>query len=149
MHSLTPFSALAGGVLIGLSVSLLLAFNGNIAGISGIARRLIWGTQGRSFPWQATFLIGLVAGVAIVYAWAQTSGHVEWLPHARLGFPPALLMVGGLLTGFGTALANGCTSGHGVCGMARFSPRSFAATLTFVVTAMVATYLVRHVWGIA
>ncbi|RKP53656.1 YeeE/YedE family protein [Pararobbsia silviterrae] len=145
--SFTPWSALVGGVLIGLSASLLLWSSGKIAGISGIARRLIWGPW-LGASWRAAFVLGLVAGAAAWYAIARATGHIEWLPHARSGFPPLLLVAAGLLTGFGTALANGCTSGHGVCGLGRLSSRSAVATLTFLVTAIVSTYVVRHVMGI-
>jgi uncharacterized protein len=142
--SFTPWNALAGGVLIGLSASLLLDLNGKIAGISGIARRLVWGPRSGS-AWRAAFVLGLVAGAACCYAVARAIGNTGWLPHARAGFPPLLLVVAGLATGFGTALANGCTSGHGVCGVARLSRRSIVATVTFLATAMVSTYVTRHV----
>jgi uncharacterized membrane protein YedE/YeeE len=145
--SLTPWSSLAGGLLIGLSASLLLWFDGKIAGISGIARRLIWGPRSGS-AWRAAFILGLIAGAAAWYAFARSLGHTEWAPHARPGFPPILLIAAGLATGFGTALANGCTSGHGVCGLARLSKRSAAATVTFLAAAMVSTYVVRHVIGL-
>jgi len=145
--SLTPWNALAGGVLIGLSASLLLGINGKIAGISGIARRLIWGPRSES-AWRAAFVLGLIAGAACCYAVARATGHTAWLPHARPGFPPVLLVAAGLATGFGTALANGCTSGHGVCGVARLSVRSAVADVTFLATGMVTTYVVRHVIGL-
>ncbi|KFG95155.1 hypothetical protein GQ56_0122040 [Burkholderia paludis] len=145
--SLTPWSALAGGLLIGLSATLLLWSNGKIAGISGIARRFIWGPRSGA-AWRAVFLSGLVAGAAVWYAIARSIGHAGWAPHARPGFSPVLLIAAGLATGFGTALANGCTSGHGVCGLARRSRRSAVATGTFLATAMVSTYVVRHVIGL-
>ncbi|WP_321893003.1 YeeE/YedE family protein [Paraburkholderia tropica] len=145
--SFTPWSALAGGVLIGLSSSLLLSLNGNIAGVSGIVRRLIWNPRDGA-AWRLTFVLGLIAGAACCYAIARATGNTAWLPRARPHFPPSLLVLAGLATGFGTALANGCTSGHGVCGIARLSRRSIVATLTFVSTAMVATWVVSHVIGV-
>jgi uncharacterized membrane protein YedE/YeeE len=134
-------------MLIGLSASLLLGLNGKIAGISSIARRLVWGPRS-GLAWRAAFVLGLVAGAACCYAVARAIGDTGWLPHARPGFPLVLLVVAGLATGFGTALANGCTSGHGVCGVARVSRRSVVATVTFLAAAMASTYVVRHVIGL-
>ncbi|NPT46384.1 YeeE/YedE family protein [Paraburkholderia sp. 1N] len=147
MESFTPYSALAGGVLIGLSAALLLWFNGRIAGISGIARGLFSGDR-EAFWWRALFLAGLVAGAWLYYVVAKDAGHAVTLPHSRPGFPPVLLIAGGLAVGFGTALARGCTSGHGVCGLARLSPRSFVATLTFLPAGIATTYVVRHMLGV-
>lgn len=131
-------AALAGGVLIGLAATLLLWLSGRIAGISGIVGGVIlphkceWG-------WRVAFLVGLIgAGAA----------GLHWVPGAfapRQGFPPLLLVVAGLLVGFGTRMGNGCTSGHGVCGLGRLSPRSLVAVLVFMATAIATTYLVRHV----
>jgi uncharacterized protein len=146
MESFTPFSALAGGLLIGLSASLLLWFNGRIAGISGIARGLISRDPGE-FLWRALFLAGLVGGAWLYYWVAARAGYGELVPHVRPGFPHGLLVTGGLAVGFGTALARGCTSGHGVCGVARLSPRSIVATLTFLGAGIATTYVVRHVLG--
>jgi uncharacterized membrane protein YedE/YeeE len=146
MESFTPYSALAGGLLIGLSTSLLLWFNGRIAGISGIARGLL--SRDRSeFLWRALFLAGLVAGAWLFYWLAARAGYGDSVPRARPGFPHGLLVVGGIAVGFGTALARGCTSGHGVCGIARFSRRSMIATATFLAAGIATTYVVRHVLG--
>jgi len=147
MESFTPYSALAGGLLIGLSASLLLWFNGRIAGISGIARGLISQERGE-FLWRALFLAGLVAGAWLYYRLAAHAGYGDAAPHARPGFPHGLLVAAGLAVGFGTALARGCTSGHGVCGIARISVRSMVATLTFLVAGIATTYLVRHLLGV-
>ena len=146
MESFTPYSALAGGLLIGLSATLLLWFNGRIAGISGIARGLLSADRS-GFLWRALFLLGLVGGAWLYYWLAARAGHGESVPTARAGFPPGLLIVAGLAVGFGTALGRGCTSGHGVCGMARLSPRSIVATLVFLATGIATTYVVRHVLG--
>jgi uncharacterized membrane protein YedE/YeeE len=146
MESFTPYSALAGGLLIGLSTSLLLWFNGRIAGISGIARGLL--SRDRSeFLWRALFLAGLGAGAWLFYWLAARAGYGDSVPRARPGFPHGLLVVGGVAVGFGTALARGCTSGHGVCGIARFSRRSMIATATFLAAGIATTYVVRHVLG--
>lgn len=130
--------ALAGGVLIGLAATLLLWLNGRIAGISGIVGGVLLPQRGE-VAWRLAFLLGLVVAGA---AW------LWWVPGAhapRQGFPPALLVAAGLLVGFGTRMGNGCTSGHGVCGLGRLSPRSLAAVLAFMATAIATTYLVRHV----
>lgn len=141
MTEFTPLSALLGGLLIGLSASLLLWLNGRIAGISSVlGRLLLWRAGDR--VWRALFLLGLLLGAG---AWAALGDT----PHPqRSGLPLPLLLIAGLLSGYGTALANGCTSGHGVCGLARFSLRSLVATATFLGVAIITTFLARHVWGV-
>ncbi len=134
----TWISALAGGVLIGLAATLLLWLTGRIAGISGIVGGVLQPRQGE-VAWRAAFLVGLIAAGA-AWLWLVPGAYTP-----RQGFPPVLLVVAGLLVGFGTRLGNGCTSGHGVCGLGRLSLRSLAAVLTFMVTAIVTTYIVRHV----
>jgi hypothetical protein len=138
----TPLSALIGGALIGSAAGLLLWLDGRIAGISGILDGLLPPARGEA-AWRGLFLVGLIAGAALVYA---LHGPV---PQARATFPRGLLAGAGVLVGLGTGLARGCTSGHGVCGLARLSPRSIAATLTFLLVAIATTFLVRHVAGIA
>jgi uncharacterized protein len=137
MISFTPWSALGGGALIGLAAVSLLWFDGRIAGVSGIAADLWF--RPADWLWRVLFLAGLIAGTALWtwYAGRGTGG--------RTSFPPALLVLAGLLVGYGTALAGGCTSGHGVCGLARLSLRSFIATLVFLSVAMFTTHVVRHV----
>jgi uncharacterized membrane protein YedE/YeeE len=133
------WSALAGGALVGLSASLLLAANGTVAGISSIVGGLVRPTPG-SFTWRIAFLAGLLSGAALL-AWrlpAAIAPRPSALPLAWVG-------LAGLLVGFGTQLGGGCTSGHGVCGLSRFSPRSLAAVLTFMATGALATFAVRHV----
>lgn len=141
MTTFTPISALMGGLLIGTAASLLLWLNGRIAGISGILGGLLPPASGDAV-WRALFLAGLVGGASLGYA---LHGHV---PQARTDFPRGLLFAAGLLVGVGTGLARGCTSGHGVCGLARLSPRSIAATLIFLMVAIITTGIVRHVAGI-
>ncbi|WP_430910308.1 YeeE/YedE family protein [Methylobacterium sp. sgz302541] len=135
MNAFLP--ALAGGALIGASAALLLLANGRIAGISGILGGLL-GTAARDGAWRIAFLVGLLAGPAL---FRLTAGH--W-PEARIGASWPMLVAAGLLVGFGTRLGSGCTSGHGVCGLARLSPRSFAAVATFMAAAIVTVFLVRH-----
>lgn len=131
-------SALAGGVLIGMAATLLLWLTGRIAGISGIVGGVLMPRRGE-VVWRIAFVLGLI-GAGAAWLW--------WVPAAyvpREGFPPVLLVIAGVLVGFGTRMGNGCTSGHGVCGLGRLSPRSLAAVLTFMAAAIVTTYLVRHV----
>jgi uncharacterized membrane protein YedE/YeeE len=142
MTEFTPWSALAGGMLIGLAALLLMAANGRIAGVSGIAGGLLTALSGDR-AWRWLFLIGLVAGCAIAVA----LGAGQPLPRPQ--FPVGLLVLAGLLVGYGTALASGCTSGHGVCGLARWSTRSLAATAIFLSVAVVTTFVVRHLLHIA
>ena len=130
--------ALAGGVLIGTAATLLLWLTGRIAGISGILGGVLMPRSGE-VAWRAAFLIGLI-GAGAAYLWLVLGAYSP-----RQGFSPLLLVIAGLLVGFGTRMGNGCTSGHGVCGLGRLSMRSFVAVLTFMATAIVTTYIVRHV----
>jgi uncharacterized membrane protein YedE/YeeE len=129
MHDFTPISALLGGGLIGLAASVLLVGNGRIAGISGIFAGLFLPTRG-DWLWRALFVLGLLgAGTAAL-----------WLAPERIGAAPrslSTLIIAGLLVGSGTRLGSGCTSGHGVCGISRWSLRSIVATLTFMIAGMV------------
>ncbi len=132
-------AALAGGVLIGSSAVLLLWLNGRIAGVSSMVSNVLF-TSERMRP--ALFLLGIVDGAALYYL---LGGAV---PVARDGFPVWLLALAGVLVGIGTGLARGCTSGHGVCGLGRWSLRSLVATLVFLSVAIVTTYFVRQVLGV-
>jgi uncharacterized membrane protein YedE/YeeE len=134
--------AIAGGLLIGGSAALLLIALGRIAGISGVFWGAISGLAKldiASSMWRIAFVLGLIAGPVIVH---QIFGLP--VPAAPQG-GVALAIVGGLLVGFGTKIGSGCTSGHGICGMARFSPRSIIATLTFMAAGFVTVFIVRHV----
>lgn len=142
MEPLSPLVAIAGGLLIGGAAALLLLLNGRIAGVSGmLATATRIGAGGPPWRQAAAFVIGLPLGAALVAAFVRR-------PELLIAASPAALIVAGLLVGFGTRLGNGCTSGHGVCGMARLSPRSIAATLTFMATAALTVFVVRHVMGI-
>jgi uncharacterized protein len=133
----TPVTALIGGALIGLAATWLLLSLGRIAGISGILNSTVDGDAGRG--WRVAFLVGLVIAAGAWFAWSGAPG--------RNGFPLPWLIAGGLLVGFGTRLGNGCTSGHGICGLARLSKRSLLAVLVFMGTGFATTYVVRHVIG--
>ena len=134
---LTVWPALAGGMLIGLAAAVLLLTTGRIAGISGIAGGVLR-PGGGEWAWRAAFLVGLIGG-PLVYA--ALAGH---LPAARVAASPPVLVAAGLLVGFGTRLGSGCTSGHGVCGLARLSPRSLAAVAVFMAAAIATVFIVRH-----
>lgn len=139
MTEFTPLASLAGGALIGLSAVLLMAYEGRIAGISGIAGRLLPPFSDDAFPSRLGFVIGLVAAPLLVIA---VTG--QRIPHTVS--PDIVLMTAaGLLVGFGSIWGNGCTSGHGVCGLSRLSPRSFVATAVFMATAFLTVLLTRHV----
>jgi len=131
---------LLGGLLIGLGSAVMLFFNGKIAGISGILGGVL-GKWGADSLWRWAFLVGIPVGVLLVSA---LRGHT---PDVQLQASTPVLIVAGLLVGFGTRLGSGCTSGHGVCGLARLSPRSLVATGTFMVTAALTVFIVRHVVG--
>jgi uncharacterized membrane protein YedE/YeeE len=140
MNDFTPLSSLAGGLLIGLAASVLLLFNGRIAGVSGILGGVVTPVAG-DIAWRLWFLGGLVAGGLVlrlvrpdVFPGAPTSSL-------------AVILAAGFLVGLGTRLGGGCTSGHGVCGLSRLSVRSLAATLTFMTGGALTVLLVRHVLG--
>jgi len=139
MQNFTPISAAIGGGLIGLSVVLLMLTNGRLAGISGIFGDVISGRR-TEWRWAGAFVIGLVAAPLLLHLGSYP------LPHPVMPTSWLVIAVGGLLVGFGTRWANGCTSGHGVCGIALLSVRSIAATLIFMATAIVVVFLVRHVF---
>jgi uncharacterized membrane protein YedE/YeeE len=140
MANFTPISAAIGGALIGLSAVLLMAFTGRIAGIAGITGGLI-SPRTDDRGWRLAFIAGLIAAPFA----AALLGHAVATPKMPGSF--VTIAVAGLLVGFGTRLGNGCTSGHGICGIARLSPRSIAATVVFMTAAIVVVALTRHVFG--
>jgi len=135
----TPWDALAGGILIGLATALLLVANGRIAGISGILGGLLRPASG-DIAWRLCFVLGLFLAPI---AWLT----MRAMPPAQIDHSPAMLAIGGLLVGIGTRFGSGCTSGHGVCGIARLSPRSLLATACFMAAGFVTVFVVRHVVG--
>tara|TARA_B110001450_G_scaffold202062_1_gene191240 strand:- start:651 stop:1085 length:435 start_codon:yes stop_codon:yes gene_type:complete len=138
----TPFASLLGGGLIGLSAVVLLAAHGRIAGISGIVSRILPPSVDKAGLSQGIiFLIGLLLAAPL---WFVLTGSA---PVQMVSSNGLLLIIAGLLVGFGSVMGNGCTSGHGVCGISRGSARSIAATVTFMATAFVTVFVLRHVVG--
>lgn len=138
----TPWLSLGGGALIGASAVLLMATNGRIAGISGLTSRLFSrSSDGEARGISFFFVLGLLLAAPL---WLIVSGNwpQQWVPSN-----PLLMAVAGLLVGFGATYGNGCTSGHGVCGISRASARSIVATVTFMATAFVTVFVMRHVLG--
>ena len=141
MHTdFTPLASTIGGALIGFSAALMLAFNGRIAGISGILGGFL--EAGEGWTWRGLFLLGMALGGIGLVAFAPSA-----MPGAAIDSLP-LLIAAGLLVGFGTRLGGGCTSGHGICGISRLSVRSITATVIFMGAAMLTTAVMRHVLGI-
>ena len=141
MTQFTPFASLIGGMMIGLSAVLLMLWEGRIAGISGIAGRLLPPYRDSAFVSRFGFVIGLVAAPFAMMA--LTGSAVEQTVSANI----PLMVAAGLLVGFGSVWGSGCTSGHGVCGLSRLSARSFVATGVFMATAFVTVLFVRHLIG--
>jgi uncharacterized membrane protein YedE/YeeE len=132
----TPWPALAGGLLIGLSAAAFVLLNGRIAGISGILGGLLRPARG-DVLWRVAFVLGLIGAPFVYGMWAP-------LPAARIDAGDGMLVAAGLLVGVGTRYGAGCTSGHGVCGLSRRSPRSLAATAAFMLAGFATVYVVRH-----
>jgi uncharacterized membrane protein YedE/YeeE len=135
----TPWTSLAGGALIGLAASLFVLFNGRIAGISGILGGLLEWPRG-DIAWRIAFLFGLIGAPLVFSLFAP-------LPAVRVDAGTATLIGAGLLVGLGTRYGAGCTSGHGVCGLSRLSPRSMVATAAFMGAGFVTVFVVRHLLG--
>jgi uncharacterized membrane protein YedE/YeeE len=134
----TPWSAFAGGIVIGLAAALLLFSIGRILGVSGILGGVL--TRNDDFGWRAALLLGLLATPSVLALFVSVTPPVIDGPWTRYA-------LAGLLVGFGTSLGSGCTSGHGVCGLSRLSPRSLVATLSFMAAGFATVYVVRHVLG--
>jgi uncharacterized membrane protein YedE/YeeE len=139
MTDFTPIQSLTGGILIGLSAVLLMALHGRVAGMTGILSGVI-PPVATDWPWRAAFLAGAVVAPVIYLA---AGGVIPFGVPVTTG----ALVLGGLLVGVGVHFGNGCPSGHGICGLARFSPRSLAAVLTFMLTAFATVFIIRHVIG--
>jgi len=138
-NNFTPWSALAGGALIGLATAIFILFNGRIAGITGILGGLI-NPKLRDIGWRIAFILGLVISPVV---WKLFSPQ----PLIEIEASNALLAIAGLVVGISTRYGSGCTSGHGVCGISRLSPRSIIATLAFMLTGFLTVYIVRHLAG--
>lgn len=139
--SFTPWMSLAGGALIGVASTLLMLFIGRIMGATGVLAGLFQPASREDFAWRAALLAGMITGPAIIWL---ISGE---MPAVQVPISTTALVVGGLIVGVGVTFGSGCTSGHGVCGMARLSPRSLAATLTFMAFTFVTVFVIRHVLG--
>lgn len=137
----TPFLSLGGGVLIGLAAVLLMATMGRVMGATGILAGLLQPTSLPDWSWRAAILAGMVSGPALVML---VTGQ---MPAVQVPISTSMLLIGGVIVGIGVTFGSGCTSGHGVCGMARLSPRSIVATLTFMLTTGVTVYVIRHLIG--
>jgi uncharacterized protein len=139
-NSFTPWASLAGGALIGLATAMFVLLNGRIAGVSGILGGLLRPARG-DIAWRIAFLGGLILA-------APVYGLMTSLPEVRIDAGYGVLVVAGLLVGIGTRYSTGCTSGHGVCGVSRRSPRSIAATAAFMATGFITVFVVRHLLGV-
>lgn len=138
-NAFTPWTALAGGGLIGLAAAMLLLVNGRLAGISGILGSVLVPTRG-DIAWRVAFLAGLVLAPSVWLIYTE-------LPALQIDASYPVLVIAGLLVGVGTRYSSGCTSGHGVCGLSRLSGRSLVATLTFMAAGFLTVYIVRHILG--
>jgi len=138
--SFTPWSSLAGGVLIGIAAAMFVLLNGRIAGISGVLGGLFKPSRG-DVAWRVAFVLGLVAA-PLAYALLSD------VPRPRIDAGTGALVLAGLLVGIGTRYGSGCTSGHGVCGLSRLSGRSLVATVAFMGAGFVTVYVARHLLGI-
>jgi uncharacterized membrane protein YedE/YeeE len=138
-NNFTPGMSLAGGLLIGIATVMLLVFNGRLAGISGIVGGLLKPARG-DIAWRIAFIAGLVLSPLVF-------SLVTRLPQVHIEASNPVLLIAGLLVGIGTRYGSGCTSGHGVCGLSRRSPRSLVATIAFMFAGFVTVYIVRHLLG--
>ncbi|UWR21821.1 YeeE/YedE family protein [Sulfitobacter sp. S190] len=137
----TPFASLAGGTLIGLAAVCLMYLRGRIMGATGILAGAIMPTGLADWGWRVALLAGMFVGP---WVYLLVAGQ---FPPITVPASTTMLILGGLLVGIGVTVGSGCTSGHGVCGMARLSPRSFVATATFMAATGLTVFLLRHVWG--
>lgn len=138
----TPWQSLGGGVLIGIAAVLLMLLLGRIMGATGILAGVIMPAGRGEAGWRIATLVGMVSGPAVIAAFTGR------MPAVEVPVTPLMLIVGGLIVGVGVTYASGCTSGHGICGNARLSPRSLVATVTFMLSTFATVYVVRHVVGV-
>tara|TARA_B110000977_G_C11010197_1_gene467361 strand:+ start:888 stop:1322 length:435 start_codon:yes stop_codon:yes gene_type:complete len=137
----TPVQSLGGGALIGLAAVILMATMGRVMGATGILAGVLQPNGMSDWSWRVAVLLGMITGPALMLL--LTGG----LPEIQVPVSTLMLVIGGFLVGIGVTFGAGCTSGHGVCGMARLSPRSIAATITFMITTGITVYVIRHVLG--
>jgi len=138
-HAFTPWAALAGGLVVGVAAAMFALLNGRVAGISGILGGLLHPARGDA-PWRVAFVLGLVAAPAAYALFAR-------VPRPQIDAGIGELILAGLLVGLGTRYGSGCTSGHGVCGLSRLSPRSLVATLSFMAAGFATVFVIRHLLG--
>lgn len=137
----TPFQSLGGGALIGLASVLLMATIGRVMGATGFLAGLMQPANFSDWAWRAAVLAGMISGpIAVLLITGE-------LPAVQVPISTTMLVIGGFIVGIGVTFGSGCTSGHGVCGMARLSPRSIAATITFMLTTGITVFVVRHILG--
>ncbi len=134
----TPYSSLIGGILIGMAAVILMLANGRIMGISGMTSQLFMRKENKETNWITIFLFGTLVGPVIYNLFF---GNFE----SEIVTTTPLLLIAGIVVGIGTYLGNGCTSGHGICGLSRFSIRSFFATITFVIAGIITVYILRQI----
>lgn len=137
----TPFTSLGGGLLIGLGAVLLMLGLGRIMGATGVLSGLLFADSTHEFSWRAALVAGMVVAPGLIYALTGT------MPAIDVPVSPLMIGVGGVIVGLGASLGSGCTSGHGVCGLSRLSIRSLIAVPTFMATAAITVFLIRHVFG--
>ena len=135
----TPFVSLTGGIILGLASAIFILVNGRILGISGIVGGLFPPKLGDTF-WRISFLLGFAAAPTVIHAVVPT----DYITAPRIDATDMMVVIAGLLVGIGTRYASGCTSGHGVCGLSRLSPRSLVATASFMSAGFITVYIMRH-----
>lgn len=137
----TPLLSFGGGLLIGLGVVMLMAFNGRIFGATGILSGLVFPGSRDEFLWRAVLAAGMIVSPLLIFLLRGS------MPTVQIPVSPVMIVLGGLIVGFGASLGSGCTSGHGICGLSRLSIRSFVAVPVFMITAAVTVYVIRHLLG--
>jgi hypothetical protein len=137
----TPFASLGGGALIGLGAVLLMLGLGRILGATGIMSGLVFAENSSEFSWRAAMVVGMILSPGLIF-WVTGQ-----MPEISVPVSPLMIAIGGVIVGLGASLGSGCTSGHGVCGLSRLSVRSIVAVPTFMVTAAITVYLIRHLFG--
>lgn len=139
--AVTPFASFGGGLAIGLGAVLLMLGLGRILGATGIMSGLVFSENRSEFGWRAAMVVGMILAPGLIFAVTGT------MPEVNVPVSPAMIAIGGVVVGLGASLGSGCTSGHGVCGLSRLSVRSFVAVPTFMATAAITVFLIRHVFG--
>ena len=137
----TPFASLGGGLAIGLGAVMLMLGLGRILGATGIMSGLVFAQNRAEALWRAAMILGMIAAPGVIFLVSGT------MPAVDVPVSPTMIVIGGIIVGFGASLGSGCTSGHGVCGLSRFSIRSLVAVPTFMATAGITVFIIRHIFG--